>query len=213
MRKFRPKGFRTSRLKKTIIAIVLLISLLFLYLEFQVRPRIADLTAIRAEILATEAINNAVLEEIESADYAYSNLMTVEYKDDNSIGGISTNVITMNKIKSAVSLSAQKKIAELSHKQISLYTGDLSGFSLLSGRGPQITIKLNFSGSIKTEFESSFESAGMNQTLHTINVKVTAHLFVSSRNLEKTLQVTTNIPIAETVIVGTVPSLYANRTK
>lgn len=211
VRRIRFRRGKVSLLKRVLILLLCLCLVSFIYIELQVRPKIFSLAAIKAEVLATEAIDMAVLGEIENLNITYQDLMNVEYKDDNSIGGLSSNILGMNKLKASVTLSAQDKITQLSQKEIAFAMGDLSGFTLLSGRGPNINVKLNYAGSIKAEFENSFESAGMNQTLHSIQIRITAHLSITSRNMEENIKIETNIPVAETVIVGSIPTLYAAR--
>ncbi|GHU83071.1 sporulation protein YunB [Clostridia bacterium] len=212
MFRFNPNRFRISKLKRILIVLLALVCTSVFYIELQIRPKIVDLTRIKADTIATESINKAVLEELDKMKVTYTDLMTIEYKDDKSISGISTNMVEMNKLKSAVTIAAQEKVAELNPKEICFKTGDLSGFDLMSGRGPDIIIKLYFSGSIKSEFKSSFISAGVNQTRHTIEVEVTATIYVTSESiLESTSIIKTNVPVAETVIVGDVPALYTGK--
>lgn len=221
MRKFKFKGRRASPKQagskihvKQFIIIVMCISVLsFFYLELQVRPKIFSLSEIKAKSMATEAINAAVLEEIERANIKYTDLVDLEYKEDKSIGGLSTDIVNVNKLKSSITLCAQKKISTLSKKEISFASGDLSGLSLLSGRGPKINVKLNYTSSIETDFENHFETAGMNQTLHTLDVKITANIIVRSRNMEESIKIETTVPVAETIIVGEIPSLYLGRNQ
>lgn len=212
MRRFKKRRSKLSLVKKIFILIVFLTAFTFSYFELQVRPKITDLTRVKAEILATEAINKAVIEQLDVLDFTYDDLVNVDYKSDNTVGSISTNMIEMNRLKSAVSVASQNKINELYQKEICFKAGDLSGFDLLSGRGPDVVVKLNFSGSIMTDFKSSFQSAGLNQTKHTVSVIVTANIYITSESLLKTTsEITTTVPVAETVIVGSVPSFYAQK--
>lgn len=212
MKRYRRNKKRLSVFKKLLIAIILIFSLILTYFELNLRPKITDLTRIKAESLATEAINKAVAEEIEKSEITYNDLMSLNCNSSSELSSVSTNVITVNKLKAAVSLSAQKNIADLSNKEIRFKAGDLSGIDLLSGRGYDVPVKLNFSGSIQTDFKSQFTSAGVNQTKHTAYITVTANIYITSESLLNTTSiVTTSVPVAETIIVGNTPILYQNK--
>ncbi len=64
---------------------------------------------------------------------------------------------------------------------------------------------------VQTEFINKFYEEGINQTRHSIVLEVSAviDLYVpGSREMETT--VTTQVVVAETVIVGQVPNVYAD---
>lgn len=203
---------RFSVLKKAVIAIILIFTVTITYFELNLRPKITDLTRIKAEGLATEAINKAVADEIEKSKITYDDLMDLNCNKSDNLSSVTTNVITVNKLKSAVSLAAQKNIMDLSSKEVCFKAGDLSGIDLFSGRGYDVPVKLNFSGSIQTDFKSQFTSAGVNQTKHTAYITVTANVYITSESLlNATSVITTSVPVAETIIVGDTPILYQNK--
>ena len=72
--------------------------------------------------------------------------------------------------------------------------------------GPKINVDITQIGNITSSYESVFESAGINQTRHKIylNVDMKMKLIVplNSRDVE----ISSQIPIAETIIVGKIPN-------
>lgn len=58
---------------------------------------------------------------------------------------------------------------------------------------------------------SQFVSAGINQTQHIIELEIKAEIYLTSDGTIPNVEVVTNVPVAETVIVGTTPTLYASR--
>ncbi|MGN0550409.1 MAG: sporulation protein YunB [Acutalibacteraceae bacterium] len=195
-------------IKRIFILALLIFTAGFIYFEIQVKPMIIGLTEIKAQFLATEAINTAVNNKLKTQSMDYEDLVSIKCSSDNKIEGITSNTLNMNKIKAEYSLEAQKQIDKLQHKEISLYYGDLSGIELLKGRGPQVHIYLNFSSSIETEIKSSFQSAGVNQTQHIIELIIRAEIYLTSDEYIPNVEVVTNVPIAQTIIVGQTPSLY-----
>ena len=55
-----------------------------------------------------------------------------------------------------------------------------------------------------------FESAGINQTLHRIMLKVTTTVYLVSSWHSTSVEIASSYLIAETVLVGSVPNVYAN---
>lgn len=206
---------KRKRNKKSVFIKILVIALLipvlcFFYFELNLRPKVDDITKIKAQDLATEAINKAVENVLEKQEITYEDLMNITYNETTKqIVGITSNVIQVNKLKSAISLSALKEIDNLSQTEIEFRAGDLSDFSLFSARGPQIIVKLSFTSSIVTDVISSFESAGMNQTRHVVQIEIKGNVYITSQSIDDAiLTVATKIPVAENIIVGSVPSLY-----
>ena len=71
--------------------------------------------------------------------------------------------------------------------------------------GPKITVKMQQIGNITTSYESEFESAGINQTRHKIYLNMTATMRVIVPFNSKEVEVTCQIPVSDTIIVGKIP--------
>jgi sporulation protein YunB len=94
---------------------------------------------------------------------------------------------------------------------IKIPIGNAVGGVIFTGRGPSFTVKILSVASVQTRFTNSFENAGINQTRHKIMLEVSAviNLYVPGTR-ETTTTVTTLVEVAETVIVGQVPNVYAD---
>lgn len=208
MRRFRKK---LSLSKKIIIVIFILIMAFLLLLENQMGPLFEKYSEHNAQVMATDAINEAVQEEMEYYNFTYDDLVTVCYSEDGKMQGITTNVININKLKSAVTTTAQQKIETVQDKDVIVPLGDLMGVNLLKGLGPPVRLNIGLTGSILTDFNSEFTSAGVNQTIHTINIEITADLYLTSAPDDKSeLKIYTSMPVAETVLMGTAPNLLGS---
>ena len=76
--------------------------------------------------------------------------------------------------------------------------------------GPKITVKMQQVGNIETSYESIFESAGINQTRHKIYLNVKSKMRVIVPFHSDEIEVTCQIPISDTVIVGKIPNTAIN---
>ena len=80
--------------------------------------------------------------------------------------------------------------------------------NILAGIGPEIPIKIVPLSSFETEYRTEFTSSGINQTRHKVYIKVKCDVNVLS-NISSDIQtIDIEIPIAETILIGNVPSTY-----
>ena len=88
--------------------------------------------------------------------------------------------------------------------------GNLSGVSLLMGRGPAVPVKIIALTSSRVEFNNSIVTAGINQTKHQISLHVIVDIDILIPWGTESSQVVSDVLIADTVIVGKVPETYLN---
>ena len=88
--------------------------------------------------------------------------------------------------------------------------GVFTGIEFLAGFGPDVTFKIIPVGSVSCDFRSSFVSAGLNQTLHSIYMDVTATVSVVMPSRTQEISVPTQVLICESVVVGEIPDAYLN---
>ena len=196
--------------KLVLICLFTLILITYLFFERNIRPGITDITRVKAEEICNDAVNVAVLDVLEENHFEYSDFATVSFNNQ-TVTNISSNSVSTNKFKSLVAIKAQDEIDNMSGTEITYKLGDFSSSSLLTGRGPDIVIKLYLTSSVTTDIISDFESCGINQTKHTISIEVTSKVYITSDADEETYTVVvTTVPIAENIIVGDTPSIYVN---
>lgn len=86
----------------------------------------------------------------------------------------------------------------------------LLGTKILSGRGPDVPIKMSTVGNVETDLSSEFSQAGINQTLHRIYLNVSCNVTILTPFDTIEQNINNQVLIAESVIVGDVPSTYYN---
>ena len=88
--------------------------------------------------------------------------------------------------------------------------GNLSGVLWLSALGPDVRVLVRSVGDVSADYENEFSDVGINQTRHAIYLKVsvTIQLMIPGRIIPVTAE--DRVCVAETVIVGEVPSTYLN---
>ncbi|MBO5068618.1 MAG: sporulation protein YunB, partial [Clostridia bacterium] len=82
------------------------------------------------------------------------------------------------------------------------------GIGVLSGYGSIVYVETISVVDVKCEFVSDFKSVGINQTLHSVYVKVICEYVVEVPFNSDKNSCETMILISETVLVGKVPDIY-----
>lgn len=176
------------------------------------RPVTRSVAERQACVISAEAIDKAVIDVIDEMGLTYADLENVERNNDGTISAINTNTLIVNKLKSKINVCVQRTFGNMENRYIEIPIGTVLGIELLGGRGPKIPLYLSNSGSVQSDFISTFESGGVNQTLHKLSIVITAEVTVILPMSSFTTAVTTSVLVGETLIVGEVPSGYLYRT-
>ncbi|MBO8169512.1 MAG: sporulation protein YunB [Thermoanaerobacteraceae bacterium] len=179
----------------------------FLIVEFSLKPTIIVFSEAEARWRATEAINQAVLETIVE-DMDYEKLVYIQRNEDNEVIYMQQNLAQLNKINTKATLAIQKSLEKLKNRKFAVPLGQLTGSKLLANYGPNISLWLLPLGTVSVKVQDRFEDAGINQTRHKIYLKVQSDIRVVIPLIESKITVTTQVPVADTVIVGAVPETY-----
>ncbi len=196
--------------KRKVLIFFLFFMIIAIIVDCQMRPLIKSIAATHAQIISTNAINESVINEISDLSIDYSEIIKLERDDNGKIIAINTDMKKVNQLKAAVSIAVQEKITNMGTRKISIPIGTLTGTEIFNGRGPKVPMKISMSGSIIADFRSDFASAGINQTKHQIYMDISTNVFVVIPGYPVKTAVKTSVLIAETVIVGDTPSVFAN---
>ena len=206
---YKKRLHREIKHKKLLIFIAIII-FVFILIDNQIRPLIKSIAANKAQIISTRAINEAVIEELANKNVDYSDLVSISRDSNGKVLSISTNVNKTNVLKSEISIAIQNKISSTQARKVGIPIGTLTGVDILSGRGPDVHLKISLPSSVITEFEGTFTSAGINQTKHEIHLNVHTEIYALIPGYPVTTTVDTNIAVAESIIIGDVPKVFAN---
>ena len=160
---------------------------------------------------AIDTVNEAMLIMMSRGNYDYDYFVDLGVGADGQVTSLNANMSRIN----AFSAALLDYVSQLDRKNlwVSIPIGNLTGSSLLLGRGPEIEIQMIMLTSPHVEFRSELSSAGINQTEHRLllDVVVDINLLIPWGSVET--QAATEVLIAQTVIVGRVPNLYVNSTE
>lgn len=207
---------RTRRIYKKIIVIamiatgVLLIAFSYVFVV-TLRPRIISISQSFAEnevssIIDSE-IQNLMLEEFLS----YDKLTIISRDAQGRVTSVSTNSVVVNNFANDLDIKIGDRIEAFDVVENKVYLSALLGMDLLVGMGPKVPIRFEPVSVTHADVWHSFEEAGINQTLHTIMVSVSIDIEILLPFAYSTMSVVSEMPIAQTLIVGNVPDAYFNK--
>lgn len=178
------------------------------YLEVRLKPVVREMAVARSRTIATRVISEAIHQTISDQNVTYDELVSFEKTEEGMISAVKTNIIKVNQLKSSLSMNILDRLSQIEEDELAIPIGSIVNGDLFSGRGFKIRIKLIPIGSVSTDITNSFTSAGINQTLHKINMEVRAVISLILPTLSTNVDIVNSVCIAETVIVGQVPSAY-----
>ena len=171
-----------------------------------------SLAASKARLEATYIINKVIGEVSTDDGKTYSDIIIKEYDGEGKIAAVSTDSALINRMQSEISSKLIEQLRSNNQYYITLSIANILGMRTIMGFGPKLPIKISPSPNIIVKFEDSFVSAGINQTKFSVNIIVEADMMVSAIPFRTGVSVNRTIPVAQVVLVGTVPDTYATFT-
>lgn len=191
-----------------VLLVILAIVMLFLACSAVFLKDLSSQIAVSdASDIVTVQVNNAIREIMDQGDYSGDYFVTFEKSDSGEVTAISSNMARINAL-SAMILDRVVGVTENHTITVEIPAGNLTGISLLMGRGPGIPVQIIVLTSSRVEFNNSIVTAGINQTKHQINLEVMVDIDILIPWDTENAQVVTEVLIADTVVVGQVPDTY-----
>lgn len=211
----KPKFFFRIKYPKFILVIIVIFfffnSILYIF-QKNILPTALLISEERLKKQATEIINETAL-DIYSNDFDYSKIIIIDKDNDGNITLLRADTVKLNYLSSKLVLSMNRKVDELEEIGIKIPLGYMTKNLIFYNLGPKINVKMNQVGNITSDYESIFESAGINQTRHKIYLNVHMKMRVVVPFNSEEVEITSQIPIAETIIVGKIPDTSINLNK
>ena len=191
-----------------LVCVFLIIATFFVLLDIPIRPVVRENAKYIVKNEVTLMINECVADYLQENNINYTDLITVSLNDKKEVTTIGTNTIAINKLKADVTNAIATELKDSRGEKVRVSLGNLFDSYILDYIGIEFQVKLTDYGFIETDITSSFKSAGINQTLHRINLKIKVDVNINVGTLYQTETVETEILLAETVMLGNVPEMY-----
>lgn len=201
------KRRRIRRPMALLLAIAVVLAALML-VRFRLFPLAEDLAITKITNQTSNLINDAIDQQIRTGAVDYSNMVILEKDEQGNVTALKTNIGEMNALKTKILDTVNQEIMQLDVEEISVPLGNLLLSAFFSGRGPYLPVKVLSVRSSDATFENQFSQAGINQTLHQILMTVTIEMTVVTPAGTALVDTSSQVVVAETVIVGNVPNSY-----
>lgn len=204
-----PRLSRSGRIKLSILLVLAVLVAVLTHASLYLRKVSSEIAMSDAQDVVTLAVNEAISQVITEGGYGYEDFVTLEKDTEGNITAVSTNMARVNVLATAL-LSRVAGAADSGRLDIRIPLGNLSGSSLLLGKGPDVPVEIIMLTSSTVDYYDEFESAGINQTKHRLLLKVDVDVDILIPWATLSTRVETDVIIAETLIVGKVPGTYVD---
>lgn len=206
------KCFRLRR-KTALLCVVVCLGVIagsLLLVERNLTRVVLSLAQAQARALAVRILNESAAELLSSGAVTYDSLMRVTEDQEGQVRLIQANTPEMNRLAAQVSLLAQSKLQETRDQAVRVPLGSAMGLTLLAGAGPRVEVRILPVGSVHADFQTDFQTAGINQTRHRVSLVLTAQVQLVIPTGAQTVEATTQVAMAESIIVGEVPDTFTD---
>jgi len=198
-------------LRRSFRLLVFLVFLCFVLLAvFRIRyhDAIRSLSETQVKNATSDLINDAIDRQIDLGNIQYDRIVYFEKDLDGRITALKTNMTEVNRLKTAILNLINDEILALDTTDITIPVGSLLLPELFSGRGFGIPIQILSIRNSDASFHSYFTEAGINQTLQQLTMDVSVDVSVLVLGKTESFTVSSQVVVAETIIVGQVPDTF-----
>lgn len=202
-----------NRLRLFFAVVLIFLTVLSLLFRQLLAPVADELMAAQVNNEASDAVNVAIDEQIAAGELSYDKLVTIEKDALGNVTAIRSNMTEINRLKTGILFRIDEQLEGFSVEQLGVPAGSIFLPELFSGRGPKIPVRVLAVRASDANFRNEFSSAGINQTLHRIMLDIRVDVTILTWTGTREVTVDSSVAVAETVIVGTVPSTYFGRNE
>lgn len=199
-----PKKKRIKPMFLVIISILMLISIVLYMFDKKVFPYVLQKSETMVKAKAVDVISEVSM-EVFNKEFKYDDVIKIDKDAEGNINLIRADTIKLNKLSSEIALECNEKLQKMGDVGVDVPMGWITERSVFYDLGPDINVKVKPIGNISIDYDSKFESAGINQTRHKIYLNVKAMVRTVVPLHSQDVEVTCEIPVAETIIVGKIP--------
>ena len=201
-----------KRVLRRILCLTAVLALLavavLLVLRTKYRKVLTELAQTQVKNVTSDLSNDAVDREIAEGTIQYDRLVYFEKDLEGRITALKTNMGEINRLKTETLALINQEILDMDSSALGVPIGSLVLPEVFAGRGFSIPIEILTIRNSDASFSSCFSQAGINQTLQQMKMDVFVDVTVLILGSTESFTVTSQVVVAETVIVGQVPNTY-----
>ncbi|MEZ0537697.1 sporulation protein YunB [Caldicellulosiruptoraceae bacterium PP1] len=190
--------------------ILIFLIIVFTVLSYYIENKFEEVFVIKSKGIVTEIINNQILNLINANNISYDQFV-ISKSTNNGIDIVTIDNLKINKIISQLILNINKKLNQLYPIKIKLKFGYFFSNVFFIDMGPEITAQIISINIISPKVKSEFLSAGINQTIHRLNLDLNVECVLLLSHSKKKTTYNQKIPLVEQVYIGKIPTIYFNK--
>lgn len=206
-------GRRTGRVPGRVLLVEILVAsllvgaTLFVVIDRRIRPTLIEIAKARARGVAVKTINSVVREKV-GRSMRYEDLYAVRTDSRGRAVLMQPNTQEINRVAAEVAEAIGAAFGSLPRQRIEIPLGQVLGSQLLAAMGPNLIVRVLPVGSVEANIFDRFEQAGINQTRHKLYLEIKAMIRVVVPLISVSVDVRTEVPVSESIILGEVPQVY-----
>lgn len=174
------------------------------------RPLLRELAETQIKNVTSDLTNDALTELLARDSVAYDRIVYFEKDLNGRITAMKTNILEVNRMKTEILEIINQEILDWDTAKLGIPIGSLIFPELFAGKGFCIPVHVLSIRNSDASFESRFQQAGINQTLHRLMMEVNVDASILVLGQTESFSLTSEVVAAETVIVGEVPGTFLN---
>ena len=193
------------RILRFAFLLIILLVICFLLFRSRYSSAIKELAETQVRNSTSDLINDAIDRQIDNGHIQYDRIVYFEKDLNGKITALKTNMSEVNRLKTEILNLINDEILAIDTADIGVPIGSLFLPELFSGRGFAIPVHILSIRNSDGAFTSNFTEAGINQTRHQLIMNVSVDVSVLVLGVTTSFTVSSQVVVAETVIVGQVP--------
>ena len=191
-----------------LLFILALAAVILVVFRIRYHDAIRSLSETQVKNSTSDLINDAIDRQIETGNIQYDRIVYFEKDLNGRITALKTNMSEVNRLKTNLLNLINDEILAMDSDHLGIPLGSLIFPELFGGKGPTVPVQILTIRNSEADFFSEFSQAGINQTLQKLNMQVSVDVAVLVLGKVDDFTISSQVVIAETVIVGQVPDMF-----
>lgn len=201
-------GWSPGRRLLLVLSVILLVGTISVFVtDALLRPPMQAWASSRAINVATRAISTAVRDHV-LTELDTDSLFSAMTDAEGNVVLIDYDMVALNKIRADAAHYIQQELSALTHEELPMPLGLLTGIDFLAARGPRLPMQIVPIGAVTAIPRSDFRSAGINFVNHRLYIHVTVTMRIVAPYFDMTIPVEQEIVLTNQIVPGKVPNVF-----
>lgn len=206
------KKYKKSRRKRAYFPLLLSLCAAFAavfslwQLEQAFLPPLREMSHMQSKSIANDIIDRAAESAVQEMQLSADSLLL--RNDDGGNPSYAADTAQINRFCTLLSRTASQSLAELPKEVIRIPLGAATNIVHLANKGPEVTFTLLPQGAVNVDYETAFESVGINQVNYKIWITISVDMKIVNPLYQETLSMQRKFMLADLIFGGEVPEYY-----